>query len=347
MLDAGAQSGPEAAACDDLAIRGAAVVVGTYSGSCGHIALSHDARRDEERIVVMLFVRREYQVVEHFAARDGGIVTQYRVDESCPVFQVALVAQHETYGHDGIEDTAAESRDAVHQDDALADLAWLFLRRIYGDVLQFAGAFAVAVGTHFDVFQDPTVLDDARLADGAVVAPSPVETFLSDLFQPLLKFRISAIFRPKIRVGGDHAVEWQYAPSAVLVHHFEPYPHVFWLSFLDDSVAELRMVGGGQLMDVEQDAAVADDVVCHVVYVMNGHIVADVARDDDAVGDAYGKAQVVVLKGFAAHPSDTHHAIETVVSHHSGVKIIGDPDVVPVGGGVAVLHQTLHLIGMQ
>jgi hypothetical protein len=36
-----------------------------------------------------------------------------------------------------------------------------------------------------------------------------------------------------------------------------------------------------------------------------------------------------------------------VVAYHVGVELVGDPDLVPIGRGVAVLYQTLDLFGMK
>ena len=70
----------------------------------------------------MLFVRWEDQVVQDFAARDGGVVAQHGIDQAGAIFEVAIVAQHETGGHHGIEDVATIAGDAVDQNDTLADL---------------------------------------------------------------------------------------------------------------------------------------------------------------------------------------------------------------------------------
>ena len=53
----------------------------------------------------------------------------------------------------------------------------------------------------------------------------------------------------------------------------------------------------------------------------------------------------MVLQHFTSNATDAHHTKEMVVAHHVGVKLIGDPDVVPVGGRIAVFHQTLDFVG--
>ncbi|OPZ96510.1 MAG: hypothetical protein BWY72_01620 [Bacteroidetes bacterium ADurb.Bin416] len=50
------------------------------------------------------------------------------------------------------------------------------------------------------------------------------------------------------------------------------------------------MVGGVHFLNVEQDGIVAYDVMGQVVHIVDGHIVADVAGNNEAVGDARGQA---------------------------------------------------------
>ena len=277
VLHAGAEARPEATRGHNLAVGGAAVVVGANGGTGSHVALSHDASRDEEGVVVMLLVRGEDEVVEHLAARDGGVVAQHRVDEAGAVFQVAVVAEHKAGGRHRVEDTAAVARDAVDEDDALADLRRLLLRRVDGEVLQLAGAFDVAVRSHLGILEDPAVLDDARLADGAVVAAVEVDAGLCDLLEAFLQLGVVGVFGPEVGVGRDHTIKGQDATRADLVHHLEPHAHVLGLAFLDGAVTELGVVGGGDLLDIKENGAVADDVVGHVMHVVDGHVVADVA----------------------------------------------------------------------
>ena len=114
MLHTGAKSRPEATRGHNLAIGSATVVVGANSGASGHIALSHHTGGDEERVVVMLLVRGEDEVVQHLAARDGGVVAHHGMDETSPIFQVTVVTQDKSGGHHGIEDAASVTRYAIH-----------------------------------------------------------------------------------------------------------------------------------------------------------------------------------------------------------------------------------------
>ena len=296
---------------------------------------------------MVLLVRREDEVVEHLAAGDGGIVAQHGVNQTGAVFEVAVVAQHETRGRDGVENVATVTGDAVDQNHALADLRGLLLRGIDGDILQLGSALDVAVGTHFRVLENPAVLDDAAFVNRAVKAAVVVDALLGDLFEPLLQTGIVGELGPQVGVGGNHAIEGEDGATAILVHHLQLHAHLFGLTLFHHAVAELGVVGGRKLLDVEKDAAVADNVVGHVVDVVDGHIVADVAGDDTAVGDTYGHPEIMELQNLVAYTTDTHHPEETVVANHAGVEIVSHPDVVPVGGRVAVEHQPLDLVRTQ
>ena len=161
MLHTGAKSRPEATRGHNLAIGSTAVVIGANSSASGHIALSHHTGGDEERVVVMLLVRGEDEVVQHLAARDGGVVAHHGMDETSSIFQVTVVAQDESGGHHGIEDAASVTRYAIHQNDAFANLRRFLFRRVDGYVLQFARTFNITMWPHFGIFQNPAVLDDA------------------------------------------------------------------------------------------------------------------------------------------------------------------------------------------
>ena len=155
------------------------------------------------------------------------------------------------------------------------------------------------------------------------------------------------IFCPQVGIGGDHAVKRQDPATAVFVHHLQPHTHVLGLAFLDDAVAELGVVGGADLLDVEEDALVADDVVGHIMHIVDGHVVADVARDDATVGDAHWNAKIMVLEDLVGHATDTAQSKEMVVADHAGVEFVGHHDLIPIGCRVAVFYQLLDLVGMK
>ena len=122
MLHRRTQPRPEATACHQLAIVGAAVVVAAYGSTCCHVALSHDDRGDEERVVVMLLVGREDEVVEHLAARDGAVVAHDGVYEAGTVLEVRVVSQDELDCRARIEYATSISYDTIDENYILSYL---------------------------------------------------------------------------------------------------------------------------------------------------------------------------------------------------------------------------------
>ena len=279
--------------------------------------------------------------------QDRGVVPEHGVDQAGAELEGAVVADHEADGRAGVEHAAAVAHDAVDQDHVLADLRRLLLRGVDGDVLELAGALDVAGGADLDVLEDGGVLDHAALAHGAVVAAVAVHRVLRDLAQALLQGLVVDEFRPHIGVGGGHPVEGIDGAAAGLVHHLHLHAHFLRLAVLDHAVAELGVVRGAHLLDVEEDAAVADDVVRQVVDVVQGAVVADVAGVDGGVRDADGHAQVVELQAVLAHAPDADRTVETVVLDALRTEFVGHPDGVPAGGGVVVLDEALDLVARQ
>ena len=83
------------------------------------------------------------------------------------------------------------------------------------------------------------------------------------------------------------------------------------------------------------------------MYVMNRHIIAYVARDDTAVGDAYRNSEVVIFEHLSFYPADSYQSEETVTFHHLRIKLISHQNIIPVSSDVFIVHQTLYLIGTQ
>ena len=281
---------------------------------------------------MMLLVRGEDEVVQHLAARDSGVVAQDRVNEACTIFQVAVVAQHETGGHYGIENTATIPGHTIHQDDPFTDLRRLLFRRVDGDIFQFAGPFDITMRSNLGIFQNPAVLDDARFANSAVISTVEVDAGLGDFLEAFLQLGVVGIFRPKVGIGRDHAIKRQDFTAPDFVHHLKPHTHIFGLAFLDGAVAEFGVVGGRDFLNVEEDTSIANDVVGHVMHIVDGHIIADVARNDAAVGNTDRHTKVVILQHLTVDATDAHHAEEMVVVHHVGIELVRHPNVVPIGG---------------
>ena len=206
-------------------------------------------------------MRREDEVVEHLAAGYGAVVAQNGVDESRSILEVAVVSEHELDGCAAVENAASESHNTIHHDDVLSDLGWFLIAAVDGDVLEFGGTLDIAVGTDFHILDDGRVLDDTLLPYHPVITAVIVESGLCDLGEPLLEHGVVDKLGPHICVGGNHAVERRHRTATRLVHHLESNPCFLSLTILDDSVAELGVVGGGHLLDVEQHTTVADDIV--------------------------------------------------------------------------------------
>ena len=131
--------------------------------------------------------------------------------------------------------------------------------------------------SHLGILQDPAVLDDTRLTHGAIVATMEVDAGLGDFLETLLKLGVIGIFGPKVGIGSDHAIERQNLAAPDFVHHLKPHTHILRLAFLDGAIAKFGVVGSGNLLDVEKYGLVANDVIGHIMHIVDGHIVADVA----------------------------------------------------------------------
>ena len=107
------------------------------------------------------------------------------------------------------------------------------------------------------------------------------------------------------------------------------------------------MVGRRHFVDIEEDAAVADDVMCEIMHVVDGDVIAYVARDDAAVSDADRHFQIVILQHLVLDAAYADKPEKPVVFNEPRVKFVSDENLIPVGGCVAVLDETLHLVGMK
>ena len=295
----------------------------------------------------MLLVCGEDQVVEHFAAGDGGVVAQERVDQPRPVLQGAVVAHHEPHRLDAVEDVAARARYPVDQLHPLPDLRGRLLGGIDREVLELVGALDVRAGPDLDVLDDAAALDDAPIAHRPVEAPPGVELLLRDLAQPLGQLGIVRVRSPESGVGGDHSVEGHYAATARLVDQVQRDADLLVLALLHYPVTELGVVGGEHLVDVQQHRVVADYVVGEVSDVVDRHVVPDVAGDDPAVGDPHRDGEFVMGEAEVVQAPDPDQPVELAVRDKPGVELLGDKDVVPVVGGVSVLNQPLNLVRAQ
>ncbi len=76
MFQAYTETGPEAPAGDQFPIGTSGIMIGANGGARSHIALSENGGCTKKGIIMVLFMCREYQRVEHFTTGDGGIITE-------------------------------------------------------------------------------------------------------------------------------------------------------------------------------------------------------------------------------------------------------------------------------
>ena len=191
------------------------------------------------------------------------------------------------------------------------------------------------------------VLDDALLAYRAIESPPRVERLLGYLAELFEQLPIVAVLGPQVRIAGCHAVERHDAAPAGLVYQIHNDPDFPVLTFLDDAVAELGVVGRVHLVDVQQDHVVADDVVRQVTHVVNGRVVTNVARDNPAVRQSHRNVHVVVFQIHLFQAPYADKPVELAVLHVVGVELVAYQDVIPAVGRVAVLYEDLDLIRPQ
>ena len=93
--------------------------------------------------------------------------------------------------------------------------------------------------------------------------------------------------------------------------------------------------------------SVADYKVRKIPNVMNSDVIANIARDDSAVGNPHRKPQVMVFQRSLFAPAYTNETEKLIVSYLPGVKLVRDRYVVPVLAVVAVLYQQFNLMGSK
>ena len=72
---------------------------------------------------MMLFVGGKDQIVQQFAARDGRVLPEHRVNEPGAVLQVRICSHDEPYGLDAVEDVTSITDNAVDELDPFAYLS--------------------------------------------------------------------------------------------------------------------------------------------------------------------------------------------------------------------------------
>jgi hypothetical protein len=279
-------------------------VIGTYRSSRCQIALTHYKACDQKRIVVMLLVSGKYQVIQHLTARNGGIVAHKGMEQACPILQIRIISHNESNCFAPVENMASETNDAIDHLDAFSYLRRFRLGGINSQIFKFVGAFDVAVGANFYIFYRTRVLDHTLIANRSVKTTPLVKTVLRYLFQLLLQKRIIPVLCPDIGICSYHTIERHHTSAAGLIHQVQPDTYVFVLSVFDDSIAEFCMVGRVHFIYINQNAALADYIVSQVSNIMNRNIIADIACDYPAVGNARRHLEIMVFQNNITHTSN-------------------------------------------
>ena len=84
---------------------------------------------------MVLFVRGEDQVVEHFTAGDRRIIAEKGVEQLGAEFKVRIVTHDKTERFAAVKDMAAETDNTINQFHPFADPGRGLFRRVYGQVL--------------------------------------------------------------------------------------------------------------------------------------------------------------------------------------------------------------------
>ena len=92
---------------------------------------------------------------------------------------------------------------------------------------------------------------------------------------------------------------------------------------------------------------IADDEMGQVFHIVDGHVIPDIAGNDQAVADARRQLQIVMLQHPVAHPADPDQPEEVTVFDLPGVKLIGHQKLVPIVGVVSVFDKLFQLIRAQ
>ena len=287
------------------------------------------------------------KVVEYLAAGYGAVVAQNGIYHAGAVLETAIIADYKAHGHDSVENAAAKAHDSVHKYHVLTYLGRLLLRRIDGDVLEFAGSLDITAGSYFGVLYDLRHFNDAAVSQGAVVTSMMIHGLLGKFLEPLLQRLVVHELGPKIGIRCNHTVKGQYGAAACLVHHMKFHTHILVFTVLDDTVAELGVVCRGHLIHVEQNATVTYDVMTDVVDAMDGAVVAYVTGMDDGVGNSDRKAQVVKLETGIDYPAYADRAHKLVVAHVFRIKLVSNPYRIPTACGVGIADQGCYFSAAQ
>ena len=256
---------------------------------------------------MVLLVGGEDDVVAHLATGNSGVVAHDGVVEADAELEVDVLAEEEAHGDVAVLAAAAVAHHAVGQHHAVLDAR--------------GGLF---VGEDGHVVERAGVLDDTVAAHLSVAAFGGGEVVKGHLLETVDHLAVVAVFGPEVGVADGHAREGQDAAAATFVHGFNP----FVLGILGG-------VGGGHLVDVEEQAMVAHAVATEHADVVHGAVVAHRGVGKAGVIETFRQAQVAVVHIALVDGPEPYASHKDVVADEGGIEGLGYLHIVPVLGAVA------------
>jgi hypothetical protein len=107
------------------------------------------------------------------------------------------------------------------------------------------------------------------------------------------------------------------------------------------------MVRDGEFFDVDQHHIIAHYVVTHKAYLVNDHIITQIAANDGTVIDPYGHAEVIELVKERLQFSDADASKKTATLDQASIKKFCYFYIVPVIGTIIVLLKYLDLFCIE
>src|SRR5690606_9339804 len=199
---------------------------------------------------MVLLMCGEEQRIEYFTARNGRIVAQERIDQSCSILELGEGRQDKTHRFDTIKDAAAVADDSVDQLAAFADLGVGLFGRIDRQVLELVDPFDIGTRAYAYIFDNIRVFHHHMVADLAVVTMVGSELTFGHLQTALLQRLILALPCPQVGICRLHAVEGQYRAATIFIAELQPYAAIFGVPLLEDTVAKLSIATGLHLVDI-------------------------------------------------------------------------------------------------
>ena len=151
------------------------------------------------------------------------------------------------------------------------------------------------------------------LADKSVVPTTCVAGLVSQRLKDLHQRIIIAIGTPEVGIGGKHSIKGSNRSSSCFIHDIHGGQHLWVFAVLENTTAELCMIGGLHLSDAVDDDMMVKNIVTEIAAIENGTAVPDITADNSAVGYPYRHREVMKTDNLTRHASDTYQPIEFAV----------------------------------